>query len=99
MMQQPLVTDKEVLAVIRAAMDYFSETKLDQPPTYVIPIRADQGRIRTRRVWMLQYCRGIRRASGIWTFFPNKPGMVVIEARFPYRILGESSSSTPRLAR
>ena len=99
MMQQPLVTDSEVLAVIRAAMNYFSETNLDEPPIYVIPIRADQGRIRTQRVWMLQYCRGIRRADATWKFLPQKPGMVVIEARYPYKTFGESSSSTPRLAR
>ena len=99
MMQQPLVTDKEVLAVIRAAMDYFSETKLDQPPTYVIPIRAVQGRIGTRRVWVLQYRRGIRHADATWTVIPQKPSMVVIGTQFPYRIIGQSGFSAPKPAR
>ena len=90
MMQQPLVTDSEVLAVIRAAMNHFSKTKLDNPPIYVIPIRADQARVGPRRVWVLQYCRGIRHSDATWQFLSGKPGILVIEARFPYKVISKN---------
>jgi hypothetical protein len=97
MMQQPLVTDREVLAVIHSALIHFSDSDSWNEPNYPIPIRADQGRIRNERVWVIQYCRGIRHPNSSWTLFPKDTIVLIVGARFPNRILGETTTPTTLL--
>ena len=96
MMQQPLITDAEVLAVLGVARGHFSKLDLWKEPNYPIPLRADPGRVGSERVWIIQYCRGIRHPDATWTFFPKDISALLIEARFPHRIRGTMARPSPR---
>lgn len=86
-MQMPLVTDKEVLGVLKAADKRLSGFRVDGRPLYIVPVRAERARVGMRRVWLFEYVWSWREAGGGSPEFPTRLGVLVIQADFPFIVL------------